>query len=295
MRPRSSSRSSMCRNRRRNLRFAPLSALSGSTPSETGQVHGHEQQVAHLLVHRLGIGGRARGRFAQLPGLLVELGLGPRGVGPVEAHARRLGRHLEGLEDGGEALRDPVEQGRILLVLALGGALGLLQGLPVAEHLARGAGLFVAEDVGMPADHLLGDPLDHAVDVKSPAFSGHVRVEDHLQQKVAQLTGQGLVVLKVDGLRDLVGFLDGHRLHARVGLLAVPGAAPGSPQPRDEPHEIHEEPARLLGRWFHAADDRRHERPGRRPGYLDRRGMRRFWPEVTSSRSTDSNPILPIL
>ena len=80
---------------------------------------------------------------------------------------------------------------------------------------------------------------------EGPALLGDVGVEDDLQQQVAELAGELVVVLLVDGVGDLVGLLDRHRLDALVGLLAVPRAAAGGAQARDQLDEAGEELAGL--------------------------------------------------
>ena len=103
----------------------------------------------------------------------------------------------------------------------------------------------VAEDVRVAADHLLRDALDDPLQAERPALLGDVGVEDDLEQQVAELAGELGVVLLVDGVGDLVGLLDRHRLDALVGLLAVPRAAAGGPQAGDQLDEAGEEQAGL--------------------------------------------------
>ncbi len=50
-------------------------------------------------------------------------------------------------------------------------------------------------------------------------------MEGHLEQQVAQFLAQGLEVAALDGVRDLVGFLERVRRDRAEILLAVPGAA----------------------------------------------------------------------
>ena len=78
-----------------------------------------------------------------------------------------------------------------------------------------------------------------------PALLGDAGVEDDLEQQVAELAGELLVVLLVDGVGDLVGLLDRHRLDGLVGLLAVPRAAAGGAQAGDQLDEAGEELAGL--------------------------------------------------
>ena len=83
--------------------------------------------------------------------------------------------------------------------------------------------------------------------VKRPSSAGDLGVEDDLQEEVAQLAGEVLVRALVDGHQHLVGLLEGHRLQAGVGLLAVPRAAAGRAEPRDQAHEVRERRAGAAG------------------------------------------------
>ena len=62
--------------------------------------------------------------------------------------------------------------------------------------------------MGMPADHLGGDGLHHIGEGEVTSFLGHARVEDNLQQQVAQFIPQVSQVATLDGVHDFVGFLD---------------------------------------------------------------------------------------
>ena len=66
-------------------------------------------------------------------------------------------------------------------------------------------------------------------------------VEDDLEQQVAELAAQLVVVSLVDGVGHLVGLLDRHRLDALVGLLAVPRAAARGAQAGDQLDESGEQ------------------------------------------------------
>ena len=60
---------------------------------------------------------------------------------------------------------------------------------------------------------------------KTPGLLGHARVEDDLQQQVAELVAQVFRVAALDGVGDLVGFLDRVRGDRREGLFEIPGTA----------------------------------------------------------------------
>src|SRR6266508_4159608 len=188
-----------------------------------GERDHREQQVPHPALEPL----RALGlydlleRLADLGGRTVPVRPGEAGVG----HAL--------LELGGELQR---RQGRGDAGQRIGAALLLpLDRLPIAQHLAGGADLDVAEHVRVPADQLLGDGARDPVDVELPGVLGDLGVEHHLQEQVAQLlaqvvgTGRARALL-LDRVEDLVDLLHQVAGEARVGLLGVPGAAAGAAQ-----------------------------------------------------------------
>src|SRR4029450_2126478 len=72
------------------------------------------------------------------------------------------------------------------------------------------------------------------------------------------------VVLAVDRLHDLVGFLDDGRLQALVRLLAVPGTAPRRAQARDQLDEPGERGSCLLFGHGLFSPDEASPLPGRR-------------------------------
>ncbi len=68
--------------------------------------------------------------------------------------------------------------------------------------------------------------------VNLPGFFGQDGVENHLQQQVTQFPGKFARVGGLHRVENLVGFLDQELAERIVGLLAVPGAAAGSIEPR---------------------------------------------------------------
>src|SRR5271166_148244 len=120
---------------------------------------------------------------------------------------------------------------RFLLTLLL---LCGLQGLPIAQHLARRVGLYLAKDVRMTIDEFVAKTVEHIVDREAFLFLRHLSVEEHLQQQVAELACKLVPVARVDGLDDFVGFLQGKGLDGVEGLLAVPGASARPAEPRHD-------------------------------------------------------------
>ena len=123
--------------------------------------------------------------------------------------------------------------------------LGGLDLIPVAQHRRRGAldrgidmgsvagrsrGL-VAKDVGMAADQLVVQALQHIRDGEMALVGRHLGIKQHLKQQIAQLLGQVRKVAALDGVEDLIGFFQRVFSNGVKGLLAVPGAAAGGAQP----------------------------------------------------------------
>ena len=96
----------------------------------------------------------------------------------------------------------------------------------------------LAEDMGMALDHLVVDGAGNIVDGEGAGFARHLGVEDDLQQQVAQLVAERRHVAMLDGVGDLIGFLDRIGRDAGEILLEIPGAAAfGIAQPRHDGDE----------------------------------------------------------
>src|SRR5262249_16809186 len=103
------------------------------------------------------------------------------------------------------------------------------------EHLVRTRDRDVPEDVWVAAYHLGADGFDHVADVELAALRSHLRVEQNLQQQVAELASNVVGSLGLERFEDLVGFLD-EKWHDRLGgLFAIPGTL--APQPCDRVDE----------------------------------------------------------
>ncbi len=77
--------------------------------------------------------------------------------------------------------------------------------------------------------------------VKCPRLGLHLRDEHRLEHEIAEFLTQCVVVVAVDRLEHLVGFLEHKRLQRIDGLFAVPRAAVWTAKPGhdfDEPHEF---------------------------------------------------------
>ncbi len=77
----------------------------------------------------------------------------------------------------------------------------------------------------MPVNKLAREPVEHVINRKRSLLLGHFRVEEHLQQQVAEFAGEFVPVAIVDGLEDFIGFFQRVRFYGIEGLLAIPRAA----------------------------------------------------------------------
>ena len=86
----------------------------------------------------------------------------------------------------------------------------------------------------MAVHQLAREPVQNVVDRKRSLLFRHFRIEEHLQQQVAEFAGKFLPVTIVDGFENFVGFLKRVGLDGIEGLFAVPGTASGGPQSRHD-------------------------------------------------------------
>ena len=69
------------------------------------------------------------------------------------------------------------------------------------------------------------DRLDHVAERERVLFLRHAGVKYHLQQQIAEFIAQIVEIAARDGVRDLIGFLDGVGRDGRKILFEVPRAA----------------------------------------------------------------------
>ena len=114
----------------------------------------------------------------------------------------------------------------------------------ICSQFARTASTLVGpdvpEDMGMAADHLLGDRAEDGGDVEFARLFGHPRDKEYLKEEIAELFLERRGSSPVDRLEDLVGLLDEVAGHVRLRPGAVPGAAVGRSQPDDEVEQFPE-------------------------------------------------------
>ena len=85
----------------------------------------------------------------------------------------------------------------------------------------------------MTANKLLVEAAGNVVDVELAGVSGHLCVEEHLLEHVAELLAKVSGVVLVDGIDRLVGLLDHIHRDGSVSLFTIPGAAVGLAQAPD--------------------------------------------------------------
>src|SRR6266496_940683 len=108
--------------------------------------------------------------------------------------------------------RGPGHVSRHALEHALPAPLGLLllllQRRPLLQHAFRVLHLRGAEHVGMARDELAGDRLGDVLEGELPRLLRELRLEDDLEEQVAQLLAVLAGIAGVDGLEDLVRLLE---------------------------------------------------------------------------------------
>ena len=196
--------------------------------SMTREVHQGEKHVAQLPA-KGGTGRLGSGEFADFfPNLCRNAFLW---VGPVETRAGGPLLQVLGVEQRGKAQRNAVE------TAFAGGFFLLFQLVPAPKHLGRIPQLFLAEDMGMPPDQLVGQLLGHGREIKGPPFPGQLGMEEDMEEHVPELLLEGMIVPLINGLEQLVDLLENHRLERAVGLFSVPRAATRAAQLGHDPGE----------------------------------------------------------
>ena len=248
---------------------------------EAGEIDGDEKDIAEF---RLDAARRLfpAEDFTEFVGFLAEFLEDAFDVLPVEADASGFASELKAFEKGGKGGDYAVEEGwsgsgfgmrrrsrsrrdarRLAFDLparcacyrgtgsvrprrGFGLALLLFQEFPVPQNLRRGPGFDFAEDVGMPTNHFIVDFADDIMDRETALFGGDLRVEEDLEEEVAQFFGEFGVVAGVEGVEDFISFLNEIGAEGGVGLLAIPWAAAGRAEAGHEGGEPGEGGARIM-------------------------------------------------
>src|SRR3954453_21775018 len=193
---------------------------------------------------QLGVHPRTAGLVDELEEPLAQLALGTvalrrvveslGGVLARQSRRRRPALDLAGVEKGGQVLGDVGERLRL-------GASSLdlaLDAVPVAQHLAGGLCLGLAEHVGMAAHELRAHRLGDGAEIARVALLEQQREKEHLEEHVAKLVQELLAVRARGSIGQLVAPPDGAGNYRALALLAVPGEV-ATKAPRDliEPRE----------------------------------------------------------
>ncbi len=90
--------------------------------------------------------------------------------------------------------------------------------------------------MGVAVHQFRGKAIQNVVDGKSSLLLSYLRVEENLEQEVAEFAGEFLPIAIVDGFEDFVGFFERVGFDRVERLLAVPGTAAGTAQPGHDRH-----------------------------------------------------------
>jgi hypothetical protein len=196
----------------------------------TREIDSSKKQIAYL-VRDLRLISALRS-LHDLLGLLANLGEYGGRIIPIEADCRRfrlqLHRSCQGRE-GDRHARQCANIRRRGNIGAPGGSLGFLlrlNGLPQSFHLRwRQLARLWLEDMRMPPQKLCCNGRDNAAKVERALLLCHLRMEDDLQQQIAELVAKIVEITARDCVGNLVGFLDGIGSDGPECLLEVPWTA----------------------------------------------------------------------
>src|SRR5438270_10639303 len=99
------------------------------------------------------------------------------------------------------------------------------QRFPISQHFGGSFGGYIPEHVGMAADQLVRKPIENIVNREPILFAGHLGVEKHLQEQVAEFARKLVPIAVVNCLEYFVCFFERVWLDGIKGLLAVPGTS----------------------------------------------------------------------
>ncbi|KCW98283.1 hypothetical protein DK27_11175 [Xanthomonas arboricola pv. pruni] len=194
-------------------------------PGVARQVGADEQHITELVFQpRLVVGDRAtRELHAQFLDFFLQLFQHRGRAGPIEADPRRARLQLGGALPFRQAACDAGKCGVVLM--ARRATFVALDLLPVGAYRLRIVGTLLGKHVRVATHQLVAERGDHVGESERALLGGHLRMEDHLQEKVAQLVAQSRQVVAIDGVGNFVGFFDGVWRDAGEGLLHIPRTA----------------------------------------------------------------------
>jgi len=153
-------------------------------------------------------------------------GFGP--VRPVETDAARFDLQALSAQQGRQVARHAVERGARPPIAP---GLVALDSLPLGERLPGIRDDAVAEHVRVSARHLVDQTFEHVRRGELTRLARHLAVEDDLEEQITEFLHEVIRILFVDGVQDLVGFLDQVGFQRGAGLFAIPGASTLAAQP----------------------------------------------------------------
>ena len=236
--PRARNSSSTRLNRETNLSVASCNTRFRIEIAFAREIDDGEEQIADLVRNRAGIARRdGLFRFRQF---LVNFRDDIGDFGPIKIDPRRFLLRFLRPHQGRE------RRGKIGEVMAAGVVLLFaLDRLPLFHDAIRVAHAALAENMRMPADQFGRHFLQHFVDIEPAGFLRDLRVHHGQQDQVAEFFAQILIVARPDGARDFVRFLDQAGKKRLVRLLAVPRAALGRAEFRDDVAKT----LKVIGDW----------------------------------------------
>ena len=190
------------------------------------QVHEGEEQVTQF-VHELPV----IGSLFDLPNLFGDLVQHALDFRPVKADASGSVLIILRLAEGGQRKGNAVQQAFLFVALA---SFFFLKLLPIGKHAVYASHLEVAKYVRMPPNDLPVDISNNIVDGELPLFTGDLRIEHDLQEKVSEFLAHALEVIQVHGRDRFIGFLKQVLTQCRMRLLLIPWAAVRGAQVGDD-------------------------------------------------------------
>jgi hypothetical protein len=116
------------------------------------------------------------------------------------------------------------------------------------QDRVRIGAMVAREHVRMSSHKLFRDAARDIFECKLSTFMGDLRMENDLQQKIAEFLLQVCVIAGLDRRDNLVSFLDQTGSQRAVRLLTVPWTSAGSPQQCDDFPQCIERSNRRIGR-----------------------------------------------
>jgi hypothetical protein len=193
------------------------------------QIRHRKEKIADLVGQRLG---RTAAKLGfDLSDLLPKFDEHCPDVIPVEPNLRSLLLELQRARQRRQGEGDVAECAARRLSGQAGRRAGLdaktlfvgLCSTPQSFDRSRVPPVSIAEDMRMAAYKLRRDALDHTPEVKQSRFLRHARVEDDLQQEIAQLVAQVVRFAPLNRIGDLVGLLNREGRDRCECLFQVPG------------------------------------------------------------------------